>query len=104
MSEVDKCVFYQGSMMFLCYVNDGIFVGPLRKEIDKAIENLRDKGFNIEDKGNIEDYPGITTEVLQEAGLHLMQPQIIQSVIDEVPIPMHLKDKSTPSAVTKQVI
>eukprot|EP00957_Ditylum_brightwellii_P018457 1388333-Ditylum_brightwellii.AAC.1 len=90
--------------MFLCYVDDGIFVGPSRKEVDKAIADLRDKGFNVEDKGNIENYLGITIEVLQEAALHLKQPQIIQSIINEVPIPKHLKDKTTPSAVTKQVI
>eukprot|EP00957_Ditylum_brightwellii_P204899 15341286-Ditylum_brightwellii.AAC.1 len=52
MLEVDKCVFYRGSTMFLCYVNDGIFVGPLRKEINKAIVNLRDKGFNILGQGD----------------------------------------------------
>eukprot|EP00957_Ditylum_brightwellii_P209551 15362232-Ditylum_brightwellii.AAC.2 len=104
MLEVDECVFYRGNTMFLCYVDDGIFIGPSRKEIDRAIADLRDKGFNIEDKGNIENYLGITIEVLQEAALHLMQPQIIQSIINKVPIPKHLKDKTTPSVVTKQVI
>eukprot|EP00957_Ditylum_brightwellii_P177971 13555793-Ditylum_brightwellii.AAC.1 len=90
--------------MFLCYFNDGIFIRSSRKEIEKAIADLRNKGFNIKDKRNIEDYLGITIEVLQEATLHLMLPQIIQLIIDKVSIPKHLKDKSTLSAVTKQVV
>eukprot|EP00957_Ditylum_brightwellii_P208164 15356130-Ditylum_brightwellii.AAC.1 len=104
MSEDDECVFYRGKTMFLCYVNDGIFIRPLQKEIEKAIADLRNKGFNIKDKGSIEDYVDITIKVLQEAALHLMQPQITQSIIDKVPIPKHLKDKSKPLAVMKQVV
>eukprot|EP00957_Ditylum_brightwellii_P208716 15358654-Ditylum_brightwellii.AAC.2 len=81
-------VFYRASTIFLCYVDDGIFIGPSHREIEKAISHLRIKGSNFEDKGNIKDYLGITIEMLQDA----------------VPIPKHLKNKSTPSAVTKQVI
>eukprot|EP00957_Ditylum_brightwellii_P095822 7300623-Ditylum_brightwellii.AAC.2 len=85
--------------MFLCF-----FVGPSKKEVDWAIKDLRKANFNIEDKGDIEDYLGINVEKLSDGRLKISQPQIIDSIIAEVPISSHLKNKSTPAAVTTQVI
>eukprot|EP00957_Ditylum_brightwellii_P103940 7919757-Ditylum_brightwellii.AAC.1 len=33
-SKVDECVFYRDTIIFICYVNDGIFVGPSSNKID----------------------------------------------------------------------
>jgi hypothetical protein len=41
-SAVDECVFYRGKVIFLCYVDDGIFASPNPKDIDKAIADLSD--------------------------------------------------------------
>ena len=59
-SKLDECVFYCDHVIFLCYVNDGIFAGPSLKEINQAIKDLSDPAkagvtFNIEDQGNISD-------------------------------------------------
>ena len=41
-SKVDECVFFRDNVIFLCYVDDGIFAGPDLNEINKAINDLSD--------------------------------------------------------------
>eukprot|EP00957_Ditylum_brightwellii_P049496 3754329-Ditylum_brightwellii.AAC.1 len=62
--KINEFVFYKGTIMFLCYVNDSIFSGPSSEEIDDAIEQLRKRGFKMEDKGTMQDYIGINIEYL----------------------------------------
>jgi hypothetical protein len=103
-SQIDECVFFRGNTIFLCYVDDGIFASSSKEEVNQAIKDLRRANFDIEDKGDIEDYLGINVEKLSDGRIKISQPQIIDSIIAEVPIASHLKNKSTPADVTKQVI
>eukprot|EP00957_Ditylum_brightwellii_P008227 622272-Ditylum_brightwellii.AAC.1 len=100
-SSIDECVFYRGTTIFLCYLDDGIFAGPSKEEIDGIIEELQGIEFNIEDRGNIEDYLGMTLTKQEDGSIKIWQPQITQSIIDKVPIATHLKNKATPSAISK---
>eukprot|EP00957_Ditylum_brightwellii_P147330 11218692-Ditylum_brightwellii.AAC.1 len=61
-SAIDEYVFYRGKTIFLCCVDDGIFASTNQEEIDQAINDLRSAKFGIEDKGDIEDYLGMTIE------------------------------------------
>eukprot|EP00957_Ditylum_brightwellii_P143454 10929011-Ditylum_brightwellii.AAC.1 len=97
-------MFYKGMTMFLCYVNDGIFAGPSSEEIDDAIEQLRKQDFKAEDKGTMQDYLGINIKFLLDGKIRLTQPQIINSILEEVPIAKHLKDKNTPSVVSEPLV
>eukprot|EP00957_Ditylum_brightwellii_P136858 10436307-Ditylum_brightwellii.AAC.1 len=58
----------------------------------------------MEDRGNIDDYLGMMLTKQDNGSIKIWQPQIIQSIIDKVPIATHLKDKSTPSATSKAVL
>eukprot|EP00957_Ditylum_brightwellii_P158611 12072727-Ditylum_brightwellii.AAC.1 len=82
-SAIDECVFYCGKTIFLHYIDDGIFALTGQEEIDQAISNLRKPTFEIEDKGDIEDYLGMTIGKLYDGRIGITQPQIIQSIIDE---------------------
>ena len=57
-SEVDDCIFYRGSVIFMVYVDDAIFMGPGKEEIDKCISDMGSI-FNLQDEGDISDYLGI---------------------------------------------
>mgnify|MGYP003341565099 CR=1 FL=1 len=100
-SAIYECVFYCGNTIFLCYVDDGIFASTNQEEIDQAIKDLRDANFDIEDKGDIEDYLGMTIEKLSDGKIRITQPQIIQSITDEVYIPPNLKGKGAPATATR---
>ena len=82
-------------------MDDGIFASSNQEEIDQAIKDLRDANFDIEDKGDIEDYLGMTIEKLSDGKIRITQPQIIQSIIDEVYIPPNLKGKGAPATATR---
>eukprot|EP00957_Ditylum_brightwellii_P040718 3082289-Ditylum_brightwellii.AAC.1 len=51
---------------------------------DQAIKDLRNVNFDSEDKGDIEDYLGMTIEKLSDGRIRITQPHIIQSIIDEM--------------------
>eukprot|EP00957_Ditylum_brightwellii_P064410 4888523-Ditylum_brightwellii.AAC.1 len=82
-SKIDECVFYKGTTMSLCYVDDGISVGPSSEEIDDAFEQLRKQDFKVEDKGTMQNYLGINIKYLPNKKIRLTQPQIIDSILEE---------------------
>ena len=58
-SKIDECVFYRGNLVFLVYVDDGIFVSLDATSIDNVIRELQDYKLNLEDQGHPADYVGV---------------------------------------------
>ena len=46
-------MWYHDSIIFFCYVDSGIFVGPEYKTIGTVIEEIRNTGLYIKEKENI---------------------------------------------------
>jgi hypothetical protein len=46
-SKVDECVFYRDGVIFMVYVDDGIFFCLNMGKIDQAILELRAAGYDI---------------------------------------------------------
>jgi hypothetical protein len=99
-SEIDECVFYRNSTIFVVYVDDGIFASPNNKEIDQAIMDLRKAKFDIEDKGDIKDYLGVHVTKLSDGKLKLWQPHLIEQIISDVKLPKNMV-RSTPALASK---
>ena len=55
-SLIDECVFYRGSLLFLLYVDDGIFVSLDGSDIDGTIRELQCENLKIKDQGHPADY------------------------------------------------
>ena len=90
-SKADECVFFRGHVIFLFYVDDGIFAGPSLEDITEAIKDLGDRRkannkYTIEDQGDIKDYLGINFEYLQDGKIKLSQPHLIDQIVKEVGI------------------
>lgn len=97
-SKVDECVFYRGKLIFLCYVDDGIFASPDEAEIDLAIQQLSELKYDVEDKGRITDYLGINFEYLPDGKIKLSQPHLINQIIKDVKLSgASTEGKKTPS-------
>ena len=60
-NKIDPCVYYHGTSVLMLYVDDGIFVGPNKGEIDGLIEGLKQE-FNITDQGDLKEYLGVLVE------------------------------------------
>ena len=99
-SKVDECVFFRGNVIFIVYTDDGIFASPDKREVDKAIDEMK-QHFDMEDQGDITDYLGVNVERQPNGDLKLTQPHLIQQVIDEVKLSRRIAGKQTPAASTK---
>jgi len=87
-SSVDECVFYYKRTIFIVYVDDTILLGPDVKELDSVVKLLKTK-FNVDSEGdgNLGDYLGIQlkkTGTGKTQTLELTQPQLIQSILEEL--------------------
>jgi hypothetical protein len=100
-SAIDECLFYRGTTLFVVYVDDGIFAGPDPAEIDKAIKELDDIGYDLEDKGDLNDYLGVNVETLTDGRIKLTQPHLIDQVVQMVNLPLRSQGKQTPAASSK---
>ena len=100
-SNVDECVFYRGKVIFLVYVDDGIFISPDQEGINKAIMDLQSRNFDIEDQGQLTDYLGVNVEQLSDGRIKLSQPHLIDEIICDMNLSPRSSDKSTPAASTQ---
>ena len=54
--------------------------------MDKAIEELRETGLELEDQGDIKDYLGINFQYSDDGKIIMSQPQLIDSIIRDLQI------------------
>ena len=95
-SSVDESVFYKGKIIFLLYVDDGIFATPTDNDIDGVIKQLQELGYDIEVLGTLSEYLGVQVHHLEDGRLHLSQPHLIQQIIDDIGFNACTRPKSTP--------
>jgi hypothetical protein len=98
-SVADECVWYHGNVTFMYYVDDGIFIGPCSKEIDKIIKSLQ-RTFNLTDEGDISDYLGIKVTHLPDNRISLTQPHLINDIINDMKFAKNTKSKELPACST----
>ncbi len=55
-SCVDNCAFYPDDVIFIVYVNDGIFLGSSDKQLRGITNKLQNLKLSIEDQGHPADY------------------------------------------------
>jgi hypothetical protein len=106
-SKVDECVFYRGNIIFLNYVDDGIFACSNNEEIDEAIKDLSNPKkakatFEIEDQGDIADYLGINFNKVGDDKIQLTQPHLIDQIVKEVGLKP--TDKRTVPAAPSKIL
>ncbi len=59
-SLIDDCVFYRDNVIFLVYLNNGIFLGPSDQQLRDIINELPNLKLSIEDQGHPADYVGVS--------------------------------------------
>jgi hypothetical protein len=95
-SRIDPCVYYHGTSVLMLYVDDGIFCGPNKSEIDGLIEGLKQE-FNITDEGDIKEYLGVLVEKKADRRLKLSQPHLIAQILDDLWFNSKTTTKPTPA-------
>jgi hypothetical protein len=88
-------------VIFIVYVDDGIFASPSQKAIDQAIKELKEL-FDMEDQGSIStNYLEVNVEHLPNGDIKLSQLHLIDQIIDDVHISKQVAGKQKPAAATK---
>jgi hypothetical protein len=83
-STIDECVYYQGSTILLCCVDDTILINPDNEAIEQVICELKDLKFNVTDEGQIKDYLGVRIKRLSDGKIKMSQPHLIQQILEDL--------------------
>ena len=101
-SKFDPCLYYRGSVIFLVYIDDCIVFGPNTQALDQVVKDLRScpQQFTIDDQGDVGDFLGIQIKRETDGSIHLSQPQLIDSIIQDLHLQPGSNSKSTPSVTS----
>jgi hypothetical protein len=70
-SRIDDCIFYRDNIIFIVYIDDGIFLGPSDQQLRDIINELRNLKLSIEDQGHPADYVGVSIKKLKNGIIEL---------------------------------
>jgi hypothetical protein len=96
---VYDCVFFRGDIIFMVYVDDGIFLGNDDAQLLQAINEIQDLGFNIEDQGHPADYVGVSIKKHCNGFYEFTQCALIDSIIKDARI-SNSKTKPVPAKIS----
>jgi hypothetical protein len=99
-SLIDNCVFYRDNVIFIVYVDDGIFLGPSDQQLHDIINKLRNLKLSIEDQGHPDDYVGVSIKKLKNGVIELTQQALIDSILSDIALG-DSKVKAVPAKVSK---
>ena len=74
--------FYRDSLLFLVYVDDGIFVSLDGLNIEDAIKEFQRENLKIEDQGHPTDYVGFNISILENNSYKFTQPALARQIIE----------------------
>jgi hypothetical protein len=72
-SLIDDCIFYYDDVIFIIYIDDGIFLGSSDKQLCGIINKLQNLKLSIEDQGHPADYVGVNIKKLKDGVIELSQ-------------------------------
>jgi hypothetical protein len=96
---IDDCVFFRSDIIFMVYVDDGIFLGNDDAQLLQAIKEIQGLGLNIEDQGHPADYVGVSIKKHRNGFYEFTQRALIDSIIEDAGI-SNSKTKPVPAKVS----
>jgi Reverse transcriptase (RNA-dependent DNA polymerase) len=88
-SIVDPCMLWRKSVILIIYTDDTIITGANPRDINTAIADIATI-FEITSKSNVSDFLGVNIDLHDDDTITLSQPQLIQTILDN----LHLKEDS----------
>jgi hypothetical protein len=101
-SLIDDCVLFHNDIIFMVYVDDGIFLGSDDLQLQEVIKEIQDLGLNIEDQDHPVDYVGVNIKKLKDGSYEFTQQVLIDFIIDAVGL-KEAKVKPVPAKVSLQL-
>ena len=101
-SLIDDCVLYRDDVIFVVYVDDGIFLGKDDEQLKAIIRKIQGIGLDIEDQGHPADYVGVNIKRLKDGSYEFTQRALINAIIADANL-TDAKVKSVPAKVSLQL-
>jgi hypothetical protein len=101
-SLIDDCVFYRGDVIFIFYVNDGIFLGLSDKQLSGIINKMRNLELDIKDKDHPAAYIGVNIKRIKDNSIELSQRALIDTIIEDADL-NDSKVKAVPAKVNEHL-
>jgi len=92
-------IFFRDDIIFMVYVDDGIFLGNDDSKLTDAIRDIQNSGLNIEDQGHPVDYVGVNIKKMKDDSYEFTQRALIDSIIEDVGL-KDAKVKPVPAKVS----
>ena len=83
-SNIDECLYYRGSTIFLVYVDDGIIIDSDQARIDAIFNEFKEHNFDVTDEGDLKDYLGVDISPQPDGSLHLSQSKLIEQILADM--------------------
>ena len=94
--------FYRGGVIFIVYVDDGIFLGSSDEQLSGIITKMRNLDLDIEDQIHPADYVGVNTKRMKDGSIGLSQRGLIDTIIQDADL-QDSKVKAVPAKVTEHL-
>ncbi len=101
-SLLDNCIFFHDDIIFVVYMDNGIFLGSKDLQLQEVIKEIQDLGLNIEDQGHPMDYKGVNIKKLTDGSYEFTQQSLIDFIIDDIGL-KDAKVKPVPAKVSLQL-
>ncbi|KAL7474048.1 hypothetical protein ACHAW6_000046, partial [Cyclotella cf. meneghiniana] len=102
-SKIDECVFYREDVIFIVYVDDGIFLGQSDDQLTGIIKELTELGLEVEDQGHPNDYVGVNIKRLSDGSYAFSQKTLIDAIITDVGLTSNDYTKPVPAKCTQRL-
>ncbi len=73
-SLIDDCAFFHDDIIFMVYLDYGIFLGSIDLQLQNVIEEIQNLGLNIKDQGHPADFVGVNIKRLKNGSFELPIP------------------------------
>ena len=99
-SQVDECVFYKGSCIYVLYTDDSILAGPDETELEQLIQDMQKAGLKLTVEGDITDFLGVQVDRKSDGTIHMTQPHLIDNILQDLRLDgPEAATKNTPAKV-----
>jgi hypothetical protein len=74
---INGCVFFRNYIIFMVYMDDGIFLGSNNLQLQDVIKEIQNLGLNIEDQGHPAVYVGVIIKKLKDGSFEFTHTSAI---------------------------
>jgi hypothetical protein len=101
-SQIDDCIFYRGDIIFIIYVDSGIFLSSSDEQLSGIITKMRNLDLDIKDQGHPADYVGVNIKRMKDGSIGLSQRALIDTIIQDADL-QHSKVKAVLAKVNEHL-